>query len=130
MISILRDSIDKLIDRLYKPFSKYIPIPLRTLRYALSSIFLFFVTYNFILRKENPDFLELLAQCLDQYQAHIMGFCDRGHHGFINFEIKNSQLCYFFVSRPDLHLFLDNLLTKRDYPSGYGRDISYMECYF
>jgi putative flippase GtrA len=60
MLSFFRKLIADIIDLLYIPFRKFIPA--ETFRYAATGglnlaldIFLYFITYNFILQKQNLD---------------------------------------------------------------------------
>lgn len=62
-LSIIQNTIIEIIDWFYKPFNKYIPMPEQTFRYAFCggsnmalNNFLYFITYNFVLKKEIVDF--------------------------------------------------------------------------
>ncbi len=79
--------------------------------------------------KENPVFLELLGKCLNQYQTHYLNFF-RLNSEFSKFEGKNPQLCYFFISKPDKHLFLYNLLTKKEFPVDQNSSLTYMKAFY
>ena len=79
--------------------------------------------------RRNPGFTDLLACCLDRYQAHYIGYFRAGGE-FSGFHQKNAQLCYFFVAEPGKHLFLYNLLTKNSFPTDQNSSLSYMEAYY
>lgn len=86
VLHIVRNSINVLIDSVYPPFQKF--IPKETFRYAVCGganttldIFLYFINYNFILKKKDVHILFFTMS--PHIAAFLMAFCITFVTGFL-----------------------------------------------